>query len=1442
MEYIIEQQSLKYKEYPISKELKQDLEPSIWQTYKGKQLFYLVDKEARFEVPDVYDIASERACFEVEGITSRFLVRGQNLLYEKGGEKERAYLNGRVMEDGIYTMQEGDALFIHKVKIVFEEKHIRIIGAKEAYHTTLIEAEIKELPFEGFPKYKRSPRLIMRVPTTKIKLDKPPQEGKMDKKGLLQTLLPPLGMLTVTIAIGMLMGRGIYMLMSVASTMMTTVFSVVKFVQDQKETKESNKKRNQLYEAYLLKKRKEAYNAWSAEKNSFEYNYPKITDISRLIHEFNSRIYERNNTDEDFLTISVGHSTEAASFSIEAWNVELSTEKDELAEKALQIQREFCSLNKPKVIDLKRAHLGLVGEKDVLHEQLKLYISQMAFSQSYHDVQFIVIYDGKHHDSFAWMRWLPHTKLHMLNVLGMIRTERSRDQILGSMHQILKERNAKIEENKKEAKYMPHYVFIIDEPKLVMDHSIMEYLDKSGSELGFSIIYTSYLRANLPENIGTVMMLDNSKEGTLLLEEKLLQDQKLNLYHTNEIDLEFMARDLGVLAHEQGITSSIPESITFFGLYGVQHPEDLEVKRRWETNNSHQSLEVPLGVRAEDDIVFLNLHEKAHGPHGLVAGTTGSGKSEIVQSYILSLAINFHPYEVGFLLIDYKGGGMAGLFKNLPHLMGTITNLDGSESMRALASIKSELARRQRIFGEHEVNHINGYMRLFKEGKVKEPLPHLFIISDEFAELKKEQPDFMRELVSAARIGRSLGVHLILATQKPTGVVDDQIWSNSKFKLCLKVQNEGDSKEVLKTPDAANITQPGRSYLQVGNNEIYELFQSAWSGAMYIKEKEAEVTMDNRVYVVNELGQGELVNKDLSDQKAEERALKTQLDVVVDHVRKVFDGEDTVEIRKPWLPSLPHLLVSPYVQESEELDELEESLDGGEIETPAPYLSVCLGQVDIPEEQAQGEYELDFAKDGNLLYVASSGYGKTVFLTTTLISLAILNPVSALNFYILDYGNSGLMPLKNLPHTAEYISIEDEERYRKFKKLLIEEMAERKKLLAKYMVPNLEAYNQIAEQPLKAIIIAIDNFDVIREMGIEEEGVYTKFTRDGIGLGIYTIATATRINALRQATVNNFKNKIAGYNFEATEISMIVGRGSYQQSEIKGRALVKEDDVHVVQLYMVADSASEGEYSQQLKKLTDEIRAMYPGEEAPHIPVLPEELSYSMMAEYDGDTVDYQVGLDTEEVLRRGFIASASPFVIIGNTGTGKTNLLKVLLEQAIPKGTTYIFDSKNMELYSYLGRENAIYMKEPEQVGEFIEALKKENSQRKEMLEEQLEEHPGMNPREIMNQMTPYTIVIDDVDDFIEMVKPELNKVAEALRVGSGLGVSVIVTLHAAKPRGMDEVNKLMKQTANGVVLSAQGLTNIFPVGNIKDLPNMGEGLLFRNGTYRKVQIPKYD
>ena len=285
-----------------------------------------------------------------------------------------------------------------------------------------------------------------------------------------------------------------------------------------------------------------------------------------------------------------------------------------------------------------------------------------------------------------------------------------------------------------------------------------------------------------------------------------------------------------VYTEEISLEGTLTKNISLFELLKIIAVDDIDLNARWNTSKVYQSMSAPIGV-SKSGVIFLDLHDKAHGPHGLVAGTTGAGKSEILQTYIMSMATLYHPYEVGFVIIDFKGGGMANQFKDLPHMMGTITNIDGKEINRSLKSIKAELKKRQRLFAEVEVNHIDKYIMKFRDGEASIPLPHLILIVDEFAELKAEQPDFMKELISAARIGRSLGVHLILATQKPSGQVDEQIWSNSRFKLCLKVQSQQDSNEVLKSPLAAEIKEPGRAYLQVGNNEIFELFQSAYSGA-----------------------------------------------------------------------------------------------------------------------------------------------------------------------------------------------------------------------------------------------------------------------------------------------------------------------------------------------------------------------------------------------------------------------------------------------------------------------------------------------------------------------------------------------------------------------------------------------------------------------------------
>lgn len=1454
MEYILKLNENGYEQLPVQDSFEyrgkkynlNELQSCCWTEMEdGNSVFYLKDCSYFYEHKGLITIGKKNADICINNLDYSLIIESDKAtIYSNESTNQRLFINGKsVGIDKVIEVElnSGDQVLINNVYFVYHDMHVEICSSLDEISVTLVECGSKEIPFEGFPHFSRSPRLIMHAPDKKIDINKPPAEVSMPKGSLVQAIVPTVIMLCITVAISVLMKRGLFIVMSITSTIMTMIFSITKYMNDKKDCRKKTQIRNELYKEYLLRKRKELNKLYNEEKETYRYNFPSIGDIGKMTQNYSSRIYERSAEDDDFLMISVGKRRERTSFSIQYKYDELKMKKDELEENAKIVGEKFSYIeDKPVSISLRNAHLGLIGEKEIIQEQLKLIVAQLTFQQSYHDVQIILIHHKKYNDEFRWMRWYPHLKIQSLNLSGDINSEQMRDQVLGSMFQILKDRMLKIEENDKQARFLPHFVFIIDEPKLIIDHSIMEYLNKSGKELGFSVIYTSYLRGNLPEIIGTIVEIKDSKEATLLINENKVINKGFYLNHVGDCNLEWMARNLSVLIHDQGITSKIPESITFFDLYSVRKPMEFNSEMRWLKNQSHKSLAVPLGVRAENDIVYLNLHEKAHGPHGLVAGTTGSGKSEIIQSYILSLAVNFHPYEVGFLLIDYKGGGMAGLFKNLPHLLGTITNLDGSESQRAMASIKSELARRQRIFGQNNVNHINSYNKLYKNGEVKEPIPHLFLISDEFAELKKEQPDFMSELVSTARIGRSLGIHLILATQKPTGVVNDQIWTNSKFKLALKVQNEGDSREIIKTPDAAHITQAGRAYLQVGNNEIYELFQSAWSGAEYMEDGTQKVK-DNRVYLINDLGQGELLNQDLSNEEESGGIKATQLDVTIDYLDELFEQTGMEKVRKPWLPSLPYILESPLTDAVTKSEQWQNIVKYDRYKLPE--LSVPLGVIDIPEEQIQKEYVINLEKDGNVVFMSSAGYGKTMFLMTSVVSLALRNQVEELNFYILDFGNSALIPLNGLPHTSDYIIYDDIEKLNKFIKIIQDEIALRKKLFAERMVQNFTVYNQTNDEHLKSIVIIVDNFDVVRELGPEAEAFFTKVSRDGAGLGIYMIITATRVSGVKYSIINNFKIKVAGYFFDVTEASSLVGRSEYKLPEIRGRALVKTLNVNIMQVYTMVKFENDIEYNQNIKDLVKEISDKYPNRKAPRIPVLPEHFTYEMMADFESGMEPYNlaVGLEVESVTRVGFTRSQSPFVIIGESGKGKTNMLKVLLSQISGAGKAYLFDSSAMSLYSNQNMDGVIYVHDEDEFEDFIENIKELCDSRKQKLKVELERNSAAIPQQFYQKEDPVYIVIDDMDQFMVKGKAFEEVLHGLMNDAAECGIGIIITVHSAKLKGFDLLSKWVKAASHGLVLGPQGALNIFPVRVQREYPQMGQGLLFHNGEYVKVQLPKY-
>ena len=1180
----------------------------------------------------------------------------------------KLYHNHKLVSEATFPLAFGDELAIGDVTFKLYPEEFGVEGAVEVSPYLVPRLHSRYDFYKDYPEYHRSPRIIYRSSEDKILINPPGAEPQKPSDELLKLIIPPLIMVGVTLLITIFQPRGLYIIATVSMSVVSVIFSVQGFFKNRKKYKEDKKERVELYHLYLKDKAKDLEQLSRKQREGMFYHFPAIEDLTKMVKRYDSRIYEKTPLHFDFLAYRLGLGKVPTSYELKYGQEERSGKKDALEEEGYALFQAHQKIdNLPIVASLNRGPVGYVGPRPIVLEQLQLLVAQLAVFHSYHDLTIIPIIPEEEKESWDWMRWLPHATLQDMNVRSFVYNQRTRDQVLNSLNQILKLRKAQKEEEKaNDTKiFHPHYVVLITDETLILDHVIMEFFREDPTELGCSIIYVADVLSSLSENIQTVISIKDRNQGQLLLQEGVLRELDFQLDHFPEgYDKEAISRGLAPLKHIQQLKSSIPDSVTFLEMYQAETFNDLKVLSRWESHAPYQSLAVPIGLRGKDDLVYLNLHEKAHGPHGLIAGTTGSGKSETIQSYILSLAVNFHPHDVAFLLIDYKGGGMANLFKDLPHLLGTITNLDGAQSMRALASINAEIHRRERLFGQYGVNHINQYQKKFKLGEATEPLPHLFLISDEFAELKVNQPDFIKELVSIARVGRSLGVHLILATQKPSGVVDDQIWSNSRFKLALKVADRGDSMEMLRTADAAEITQTGRAYLQVGNNEVYELFQTAWSGADYQPEKDQLGIEDHTIYLINELGQYEVLNQDLSglDMAEEIKEVPTELDVIVQEINHLHQQEGIAAVAQPWLPPLKERIT---------LDELDKvvPIEAWQKRT-AP--SVLIGVADIPQAQKQEAVAIDLSKDGNILLYGSPGTGKTTFLQTAAMDLARKQSPENLTMYLLDFGTNGLAPLTQLPHVADSLLLDQTEKIQKFIRIINRELDRRKKLLSEHGVGTIALYREVTGKQEPTMVILMDSYESMKDEPYETDlfKLFMRISREGLSIGVHLIITASRQNNLRAQLYSNFKHQLTLPQNDISEIRGIVGATplAATMEDIKGRALMKRDEVDVVQFALPVAGDNDIQIINNLRDQVQSLKEMWTGRTPAGIPMVPDELTEAAFYGREDvatllDEGKVPLGLDLETVEPVTWDPDVSNLLYLTSKESQMTNLLKQLIQ-----------------------------------------------------------------------------------------------------------------------------------------------------------------------------------
>lgn len=986
------------------------------------------------------------------------------------------------------------------------------------------------------------------------------------------------------------------------------------------------KERQEKYGAYVEKKRNEIDLIMKKQKQILIENFITLEECEKIILSKNRQLWERKIDHSDFLSLRLGIGDTPLELDIKYPEEHFSMDEDNLKDILNTLVDKSKDLkNVPISISLTEKYiLGAVGKWNETKEFMKQLILQLITFHSYEDVKLVFFIDEKHISDWEYAKILPHVWSNDKQLRFFATNYEEMCEVSLYLERVLEPR---IEQDKEDFKsFSPYYIIITDNYKISKNVQIIIKALKLKKNVGMNVIVLNENLSTLPNECTTFLSI-NGKNGAVF-ESELTSDKQKEFSIDNYTQGNFInccKKVANVPIKFTQDSYALPNLVDFLEMYNVGKVEQLNSVFRWKMSNPTSTLQAPIGIDSNGMLFKLDIHEKAHGPHGLIAGMTGSGKSEFIITYILSLAVNYHPNDVSFILIDYKGGGLAGAFKNddtgvkLPHLAGTITNLDTLEMNRSLVSIQSELRRRQSIFNEarQALNEgtidIYKYQKFYHEGLVKEPVSHLLIISDEFAELKAQQPEFMDQLISAARIGRSLGVHLILATQKPSGVVNDQIWSNARFRVCLKVQDKSDSNDMLKVPDAALIKQTGRFYLQVGYNEFFGLGQSAWCGAPYFPMEKVKKKIDTAMNFVNNIGS---VIKESDEIRTDKVAAQgEQLTNIVKYLSDIAEKEN-IKIKQLWLDKIP-----PFIF----LDKLAIKYN---YKAEPFVINPIIGEFDDPFNQRQGLLTLPLSTNGNTIIYGSAGSGKEQMLNAIIYSTMTTHKPEEVNFYILEFGAESLRVFSKSPHIGDILYINDSEKISNLFKMLKTEIERRKKLFSDYS-GDYQTYIKVSGSSVPNFVVIINNYEAFTEVYANYEEIILQLTREGIKYGIFFIFTTSASNMIRYRLAQNFKQKLVLQLNDENDYSSILGnvRGT-KPSEIVGRGLI---DLGAIYEFQTASICDPNKINDTIRQTCEQLCKQYEYR-AKAVPILPARVTYSFVKDSLAGLNSIPVGVEKKSL------------------------------------------------------------------------------------------------------------------------------------------------------------------------------------------------------------------
>jgi S-DNA-T family DNA segregation ATPase FtsK/SpoIIIE len=804
----------------------------------------------------------------------------------------------------------------------------------------------------------------------------------------------------------------------------------------------------------------------SRERQSAAYRSlsPSIDELRSWITTSSPRIWERRPRDVDALCPTIGIGSRATLMEVERSrgnDSPFASELDAVTSRNAALDRVPVIGPGPSV-----GSLGVSGHPDRVRSLLAHMIIEAA---ALHPPGQLRIWVAATTPGWEWTRWLPHIGG------GGPSSDASgaADLLAGSAREMSEPNSGTL-----------HLVVVPESSRR------MEMGGQLAAARGEALfVVGSVERRDLPSGLAVVLDIDSHGGGTVV---GVYPDVPLGAIEVAGVD-ERTAEELAIAIGRLGGPRRQAAPSGLVELLGLGSATQPDVVGAW---HRPPTARLTTAVGSDDTGAPVTIGFRRDGPHGMIAGTTGSGKSELLQTILTGLALRHSPAHLSLFLVDFKGGSTFAPLASLPHVVGLVTDLehDSSLATRALTALDAEIDRRKRLLEAARVPDVIAYERM--ESAEHPPLADLLVVIDEFALLVERQPDVRDRLDTIATQGRSLGIHLLLATQSPSGVISHAIRTNTNLWICLRVVTESESLEILGTRDAARIPDgsPGRAIIRLGAAQDLRTFQAARI-ARPVPDAETPVR-------ITRLGGG------LPTAVWTRESRLTELDLVVAHICATAEQLALEPVTPLWLPPLPSDLPASDV-----------SFD----DRPADRLVALVGRSDHPRQHEQLPFVFDLSAAGHALVTGMFGFGKTTALRQIATDLAVHSSPADVHVYGIDGGAGALAALTALPHVGDVVAVNDVERLTRLIDRLTRIVETRRDQLATSGTGSFLRWRTVNGTPW--VVLLVDDYAAFREVAEQVElgrllERFNSLLQNGPAVGVHLVVAATQAADLRTREVN----------------------------------------------------------------------------------------------------------------------------------------------------------------------------------------------------------------------------------------------------------------------------------------------------------------------------------